>query len=525
MLKTLDKYVKNQSKTLIFIITLVVLGFGLASNAQAVPSITTDQVVFIAARNVYLNATVNPNGNYTNVWFQIDTINPPAGSRGYQGVGNGNSSINVQAGVINLNLNTTYYYRAVAQNASGLSFGSIKSFTTPKDASFTTGSTNSGGNNSEPTTYGSITAPSVMTNGPASVTANSAVLNGSIHPNNDYVKYWFEYGETSSFGQKNPIQLLGTGLSWQLVYGNITSLKPSQDYYYRIVAQNTGGTSFGETKNLRTHSGQNTGSNTNTGVNTNTATTTNTTNNTITSSNTAVNNTSRPVVAGTTQALAVSLEYGTSNNGSLIVVADNLKPKPGETFSYTIIYKNDSVYSLNDASLKVIIPTEAEYVDASIEPSRISGNMIEFALGNIMPSSQGAVTITAKVKETTQPGITMVFTSVLSYKDSFGSQVASTSYLTMVVGEGETTPLSASIGSFLGGSGILLSAVVGFLAISGLLVYGFVKTRNGKKNGSNGNGFVFSKESGNGFSNGNGNDQAELKVPSVFMPVNGVLKK
>ena len=190
---------KNTAKKPIFIITaLIVLGFGLAlaSNAQAAPSVTTGQVVFVAARNVYLNASVNPNGNSTNVWFQIDSINPPVGTRGYQGIGNGSTSINVQAGVINLNLDTTYYYRAIAQNATGLSFGSIQSFTTPKDASFTPGSTNYGGttsgNTSETTTYGGIIAPSVMTNGPASVTANSAVLNGSIHPNNDYVNYWLD---------------------------------------------------------------------------------------------------------------------------------------------------------------------------------------------------------------------------------------------------------------------------------------------------------------------------------------------
>lgn len=501
---------KTGKISILIIMALMGSGLGLVSNAQTAPSVSTGQVVFVAPRNVFLNATVNPNGSSTDVWFQIDTVNPPSGTRGYQGVGFGTTAINVQAGVINLNLDTAYYYRAVAQNSLGVVFGNVQSFTTPKDQNFASGSLGSSSNISNTTqnqtTYGDIIAPSVATNGPASVTANSAVLNGSIHPNNDYVNYWFEYGETSSFGQKTPIQLLGKGYSWQLVSGNITNLKPNQDYYFRIVAQNEGGTSFGETKNLRTHSGQisNQQKPNNTGGQN--KTTTNNQNGVIS------NAIPRPIAIASTPALAVTYEYETIDKGALVVVADNLRPEPGKTFSYTIVYKNETSYSYSVANLKVIVPVEADYIDASIEPSRISGNMIEFALGNITPNSQGAVTITVKVKETTKPGTNMVFTSVLSYKDRFGVQLSSTSYLTVIVGEGDTAPLSASLSSFLSGSGIFLSAVVGFLAIFGLLVYGFVKTRNGKKNGKDENIF--------GFENGNGNSGPKInRVPSVFIPV------
>lgn len=506
---------KTDKISILVIMALVASGFGLVANAQIAPSITTGQVVFVAARNVFLNATVSPNGGNTNIWFQIDTVQPPAGTRGYQGVGDGTSSINVQAGVINLRLDTTYYYRAIAQSSGGLVFGEIKSFRTPvsNEAYYSGGGPGSVTTIPAPSSNsysngGNIAPPLVATNGPASVSTNSVVINGSINPSNTSTNFWFEFGVNQSLGQKTSIQLLATGNSWQLVTGNLSGLQSKQTYYYRVVAQNSQGTSFGDIRNFTTGTNQNsqTSGGQVLGYATNTLSTTNTPPvlRTTNLSNSQTNANARPSF--------ISLEYSLSNSGALVVVTDNSKPRPGEEFSYTIVYKNDIQYSFNEANLKVIIPTEADYVDANIEPSRISGNMVEFTLGNISPDSQGAVTITARVKETTKPGTSMVFTSVLSYKDRLGVQLTTTSYLTIRAGEAETTPLSASLISFWGGSGILLSAVIGFFAIFGLLVYGFVKTRNGKKNGKEENGFSFDKENGNGKSRLN-------NVPSVFVPM------
>ena len=521
---------KTSKISILLIVALMGSGFGLVTSAQTAPSITTGQVVFVAPRNVFLNATVNPNGSGTNVWFQIDRVQPPNGTRGYQGVGSGTSILNVQAGVINLFLDTTYYYRAVAHSSGGLVFGDVKSFKTPvsSEAYYSGGpnstTNNSNNNNSNTTTSNNNNnlggGPLVATNGPVSVSNSSAVINGSINPNSASTNFWFEFGISSSLGQKTTTQSLGSGNSWQLVTGNLSGLESNRIYYYRVAAQNSYGTSFGDIRNFTTVTTQNTAnSQTSNSFNSNGQVLGSSTSNqsptkTIGSSGSLNNQTnSRPSF--------ISLEYSLSNNGALVVVTDDLKPKPGEVFSYTIVYKNDTAYSFKESSLKIIVPVEADYIDASIEPARIAGNMIEFALGNITPDSQGAVTVTAKVKETTKPGTNMIFTSVLGYKDRFGVQLATTAYLTIVVGEGESAPLSASIGSFFGGSGILLSAVVGILAIFGLLVYGFVKTRNGKKNGNGGNGGLsFGKESGNGNENGNGNGGSEFKViPSVFVPI------
>ena len=512
---------KTSKISTLLIMALMASGLGLIADAQTAPSITTGQVVFVAARNVFLNATVNPNGNNTNVWFQIGTVQPPAGTRGYQGVGNRTSSINVQAGVINLLLDTTYYYRAIAQSSGNLVFGDIKSFRTPvSNETYSSGgpgsatnnsNSNSSSNSNTSSNGGNAGPPLVDTNGPVSVSISSAVINGGINPNNSPTNFWFEFGLDQSFSQKTTVQSLGSVNSWQLVTGNLSGLESNRTYSYRVVAQNSQGTSFGGIRNFATVVVTSQNNQTSGGQVSGSATNSKVTPKTTGSSNAQINLNSQTNLRPS----FISLEYSLSNDGALVVVADNLRPKPGEVFSYTIVYKNDTQYSFNEASLKAIIPSEADYINASIEPSRISGNMVEFALGNISPDSQGAVTVTARVKETTEPGTNMVFTSVLSYKDRFGVQLATTSYLTIVVGDAETVPLSASLISFWGDSGVLLSTVIGFLAVFGLLVYGFVKTRNGKKNGKSDkeeNSFSFNGENGNG--------EVKLKgVPSVFVPI------
>src|SRR3989344_4903637 len=159
--------------TLILLIALVTLFFCLDSAlASSTPSITTGPADFISARNVYLNTSVNPNGNYTQVWFQIDTNNPPLNSRGHQGAGSGTSFVNIKAGIINLRLDTTYYYRAVAQNSHGTVYGDIRSFSTISGSGLNSSNPNSAFYNGD-TSFGEV--PLVATNGPASVLVSSAV--------------------------------------------------------------------------------------------------------------------------------------------------------------------------------------------------------------------------------------------------------------------------------------------------------------------------------------------------------------
>jgi len=96
------------------------------------PTVTTGEVTNIASKSATLNGTVNANGLSTTVWFEYG-IN----SSTYSGVSstqtlNGWGNISVSIDVSELKPGTTYYYRIVAQNSAGTTYGNEISFTTPK---------------------------------------------------------------------------------------------------------------------------------------------------------------------------------------------------------------------------------------------------------------------------------------------------------------------------------------------------------------------------------------------------------
>jgi len=469
------------------IVAFSALIFGFGANAQTAPSVSTGEAAFVAARNVYLNASINPNGSYTQVWFQIDTNQSPTSVRGYQSAGGGTTAVNLQAGIINLRLDTTYYYRAVARNSNGTTLGEVRSFRTQSDSSYSgTGSTNTN-NNYTPSSSGSGSssgapmAPSVATNGPASVGSTTATINGSVNPNNVHTVYWFDFGTSPSLGQKTSVQTAGVGNTWQLVTGNLSGLTPNLTYYYRVTAQNNQGTAFGELKSFTTTISGGSASGTNGQVLGVATASGNGSGTTGTGSGTSGSSTKTSTTAGSKtpsnpRPSFISLEYSLASDGSLVVVSSEMEPKPGDEFSYTVVYKNDTGYHFNAANLKVLIPSEAEYVSASIEPSRLSGGTVEFKLGDIAPDTQGTVTVTVKIKDTVAPGTNVIFTSVLGYKDVKGVQLATTSYLTVKVSQGVALG-SSSLFGLLSGAATFWLIVIALVVLMGLLVYKFIKMK------------------------------------------------
>lgn len=184
----------------------------------------------------------------------------------------------------------------------------------------------------------------------------------------------------------------------------------------------------------------------------------------------------------------ISLEYSLAEDGALVHVADNTKPGPGDDFTYTVVYKNDTDFMFSDSRLKVIIPADAYYVSSNIDPLQISGSTVEFNLDTIKPNSQGEVVVVSKIREKVDADTNLIFTSVLTYKDRLGVQLATTSYLTVKTGEGENkSSLSASfLGSMFGSSGVLVLVALGLVSLMSLLTYYVVKVKRINGNGKNG---------------------------------------
>lgn len=500
--------IRIKTAFLIIFTALIVPVLGLNSvSASSTPNIITGSADFISPRNVYLNASVNPNGDYTQVWFQIGTDNPPLSSRGHQGTGSGSSFVNIKAGIINLRIDATYYYRAVAQNSNGTVYGEIRNFNTSSgsNSNFSNsnyvsynGNTSSGG-------YNPTGAPSIITNGPASTSTNSAVLNGSINPNNLQTQFWFDFGATQDFGQKTSTQTLNAGNSWQLVAGNLSGLENGKTYYYRAVAQNNSGINRGETRSLVASTMNQSGGRVLGNISASNGNLKNTSSN---SSSMTVNTATIKKQANSRPSF-ISLEYSLNDNGALVLVADDIKPQSGEGFTYTVGYKNDTQYTFSESRLKIIIPSEAQYISSDLEPTKITGNIVEFNLGDIETDGQGAVVISSKIKENVSVGKNLIFTSVLTYKDLAGIQLATTSYLTVDIGNRGNALLSASLSGF-GFSSIIWLVALGLVGLMGVLTYGLVRVK--KRNGN-----------GGGNNNRIKEERDELELDSVPVPLEPAL--
>lgn len=88
------------------------------------------------------------------------------------------------------------------------------------------------------------TAPAVITGSTGTVTANSAILNGTVNPNGAATTYYFEYGTTTNYDASTPIRN-STWTDSAGVKAYIASLIPNTTYHYRLVASNSAGKTNG----------------------------------------------------------------------------------------------------------------------------------------------------------------------------------------------------------------------------------------------------------------------------------------
>ncbi|UGS38528.1 M36 family metallopeptidase [Capillimicrobium parvum] len=95
-------------------------------------------------------------------------------------------------------------------------------------------------------------APTVVTGAAGSISSNGATLNGTVDPNQLDTTWRFQYGKTTSYGSNTPALSAGTGDSPVAKSAAVTGLQPSTVYHYRIIGQNSKGTSVGVDKTFTT---------------------------------------------------------------------------------------------------------------------------------------------------------------------------------------------------------------------------------------------------------------------------------
>jgi hypothetical protein len=181
------------------------------------PSATTQAASSITTSSAQLNSYVNPNGLATTIYFQYGLTTSYGSSTSLGGIGT--TAGNYGFSISSLTANTTYHFRIVAYNSSGTTYGSDLTFTTLANP------------------------PSATTQAASSITTSSAQLNSYVNPNGASTTIYYQYGLTSSYGSTTISGNIGTSAG---NYGtSISSLSPNTTYHFRIVAYNSGGTSYG----------------------------------------------------------------------------------------------------------------------------------------------------------------------------------------------------------------------------------------------------------------------------------------
>lgn len=208
------------------------LAGGTAFGSQAAVA-TTNAATAITSTGATVNGTVNPNGEATTYAFQWGLTTSygneaplPAASAGA-----GTADVPVSLDLGGLASGTVYHFRVIASNGSGVAAGADETFTTS----------------------GTAPGPATVTTGaPSTVTATSAVLNGSVVPGESPRTCSFAYGPTTSYGSLTNAQSVPAGTASVAMTATISGLAPATGFHYQLVCNSATGTVSGVDQTVTT---------------------------------------------------------------------------------------------------------------------------------------------------------------------------------------------------------------------------------------------------------------------------------
>ncbi|KKR12875.1 MAG: hypothetical protein UT41_C0001G0419 [Candidatus Wolfebacteria bacterium GW2011_GWC2_39_22] len=359
------------------------------NNNGNTPLVYTNAASSVTTNSTTFNGSVNPNNSYANAWFEYGMTQSLGYTTGYQAVGSSNYATTLTGSVTSLASNTTYYYRAVAQNSYGTTYGNTLSFTTGGSSVNTSG-----------------IAPYVTTRAAQSVFRNSALIDSSVNPNGSLGTSWFDWGATTAFGSRTIIRPIGQANYADNHSAILSGLNAGTTYYYRAVAQNAYGTTYGNTLTLTT---------------------------TADSIVPVVINNPTPVQP---RVIVQQTASGVAPTVTLTPSIDKKNPRGGDEIEYTIQYRNEMASPITNVTLRVELPSEVTYDTATLKPSVSTDNSVTFDLGTITANTQGVITIKAIVNRTIDAEDTLIFGATINYTNARNQFQSATAYLTVLVGSG-----------------------------------------------------------------------------------------
>lgn len=390
-------------------------------NNNSRPDVTTLSADDIDHDSALLRGEVDANGDSVTRWFEYGTsynnLDEDVYLSGTQsGYGTFSKSIN------DLDDNRTYYFRACAENDNGTDCGSTLSFRTDD-------------NNDTYYNDNNYNAPSVSTLPADYVGGSYGRLNGVVDINgNQNTQAWFEWGTNSNLGFTTN-RVYGTQGSFissdNYAYGiSLTGLAPHTAYYYRAVAQNNNGTSYGSVMSFVT-----------TGAET-------------TPAPVIIRNVTTTVGEG--QSL-VMLELTTRDE----------RVSSGDDVRYVLHYKNISGKTLTESVLNIKFPTDIVYTDSDKGEYSLKDNELSLRIGTLSPNEEDEFTIDAKVSSDVKDGDLLVSQATLAFTTPSGAQEDAVAYALHNVSLRNGSVLGAAA---IFGFGFFPTTLIGWLLLIILII-------------------------------------------------------
>jgi len=371
------------------------------NNNDDEPDVTTRNATNISSGSATLNGRVDGNGSSARAWFEYGTNTNLGYSTSQNSYGSG--STNYNRSISGLIPNTTYYFRAVAENSQDTVYGSILSFNT-----------------------GNIFVNNTISNQPTVIISADLMdiaFNGATNIR------WFTTDATSCFASGGSVGWAGaknTG-SGSFFTGALISSRT----YIITCSNNVGSSTDSVTVNVR---GQVLGTTT-----------------------TIV----RPPAPLTSLVL---INSSVNSNQPIMSTIDNIRPRPGDEINYTVSYQNIGTGAITGVILQIALPQEVNYIFSSKSNPSVFGSTLIFNLGTLRANGQDSVTVRVRVKDNTLSGTILNFPAILSYVDPIGLPQSITSNATAQVWS-EPVIVNGSLGANVIGAGFLPTNLFGWLLL------------------------------------------------------------
>jgi hypothetical protein len=191
-----------------------------------VPDAQTNAAAKVGKTSVVLDGVINGDGKPAKYHFEWGTTEAYGSNTTSTAAGPGEEKI--KAALTGLTAGVSYHFRLVTENENGTNVGRDREFET-------------------------LPAVEGLSTGPVtSLKPTEATLTGTLTPNGTDAHYLFEWGTSTSYGEKTSSVDAGSGKEPVAAKAELTALAPNTTYHYRLLGTNSFGTTSGEDKSFTT---------------------------------------------------------------------------------------------------------------------------------------------------------------------------------------------------------------------------------------------------------------------------------